>query len=182
MGRFSGPGGALYAVAEPFHFTASPLEDRGDGWSWRLRDRTLRQIVGELEVEIAHLDGWQPVEATVLPPAGVVSLPRCARGRAVRASGIACPLSLLTEAESWELEIEVAFSDPGSMGDQYRIESRYIGAAVRLHGCTAVPAGGYVRVEMPFVSDVFVGFGHLQTVGAIATVNLDERGASYGPV
>lgn len=184
MGRFSGRGGELYAVAEPFAFEGLPLEDCGDGWTWRMSSPPLRCFADSpLTFEVYSSGLWLPLPVDVVHHgAGAVELGRCVRGQAVRGSGIALPQSLLGRAEGWVLEVLVAFVAPAVAGVGAP-PARQTGSGVRLDGIVLdrTPEGP-VRVVLPFGRGAYVGFGpHAVVRPAIAQVTLDERGASYGP-
>jgi hypothetical protein len=185
VGRFSGRGGELYAVAEPFAFEGLPLEDCGDGWTWRMASPALRCFADSpLTFEVYAFPGqWLPLPVDQLHPAvGAVELGRCIRNQPVRASGVALPQSLLGRAEAWVLEVMVMFGAP-ALGGVGAPASRQTGSGVRLDGIELErEPESPVRVVMPFGLGAYVGFGPKVNVKpSIAQVTLDERGANYGP-
>jgi hypothetical protein len=184
VGRFSGRGGELYAVAEPFAFDGLPLEDCGDGWTWRMQSPALRCFADSpLTLEVYTAGLWLPLPIdTVHHGVGAVELGRCIRNQPVRASGVALPQSLLGRAASWVLEVMVVFGAPSQAGVGAP-PSRTTGSGVLLEGIELErePAGP-VRALLPFGRGAYVGFGPKASVRpSIAQVTLDERGASYGP-
>lgn len=184
MGRFSGRGGELYAVAEPFAFQGLPLEDCGDGWTWRMASPSLRCFADSpLTFEVYTSGLWLPLPVDALHCAvGAVELGRCIRNQPVRGSGIALPQSLLGRATAWVLEVMTIFGAPALAGAG-AAPARQTGAGVRLDGIELErEPEGPVRVLLPFGRGAYVGFGPKVNVKpSIAQVTLDERGASYGP-
>lgn len=184
MGRFSGRGGELYAVAEPLAFDGLAFEDCGDGWSWRMASPALRCFADSpLTAEVYASGLWLPLPIdNVHCGSGVIEVGRCAHGQAVRASGIALPLALLGRAASWILEVIVVFGPPALAGVGAP-PSRTTGSGVLLEGIELErEPDGPVRVVLPFGNGAYVGFGPKVSVKpSIAQVTLDERGANYGP-
>jgi hypothetical protein len=185
VGRFSGRGGEIYAVAEPFAFEGLPLEDCGDGWTWRIASPGLRCLAPEsaFTAEVFQDAEWRPLSVgEVHYGVGAVELGRCVRRLPVRASGVALPQALLGRGESWVLEVMVAFGAPHVPGVGAD-PSRQTASGVRIEGIELerLP-DGHVRVVLPFGRGAYVGFGpNVNVSPSIAQVTLDERGASYGP-
>lgn len=184
MGRFSGRGGELYAVAEPFAFEGLPLENCSDGWTWRMASPALRCFADSpLTFEVYTAGLWLPLPVDKLhAQVGAVEFGRCIRDQPVRGTGIALPQSLLGRAEGWVMEVMVAVDSRQMLGGGTPA-SRNLGSGVRLDGIELErEPDGPVRAVMPFGLGAWVGFGPTVNVKpSIAQVTLDERGATYGP-
>ncbi len=183
MRTVSGEGGSLYALGEPFAFTGLPLDDCGDGFTWRAADATLRcWVETHLFEAYEHGNWWRKVPEDVDLSAATVTFGRCLSGLHVRASGMALPTTLIAESARWTLEQPVV-TGSRMLGDG--------GAAVALGSATARltdvegwRAQGYpictVMAVLPSPpAGAYVGFGEPESDGLDVNVRFDERGVTY---
>lgn len=184
MRTFTGRGGAVHAVGEPFAFTRLPLADCGDGFSWRASDDRMRCWVAGAESKFeAYVAGqWEPVEALAVQHAAAsVAFGRCLSGLAVHASGVALPTSLLATGERWTLEQLVLEGETLGSGPMVALGS----ATARLgevqeHAWESLAAFGRVLAVLPSGSaGAFVGMGELAREGAGLRVTFDQTGVTY---
>lgn len=176
MRRFSGLGGYLYAVGQEFAFTDAPMDDCGDGFTWRCADPTMLCWSALHAVEVYEAGVW--TEAPVMDvrlDVAEVQLRRCFSGCHVRAHGFALPTTLVAEGREWSLEQQVA-------------QDRTLdGPAIGLGSATAfVDLDAYdwsVKTVMAVLpsrpSGAFVGFGETEPVARGVKVIFDNRGVTH---
>lgn len=183
MRVFQGYGGAVYAAGDPFAFTASPLLDCGDGFTWRSGDESLRCWVDEgpflFECDVAR--GWEAVEPlAVRHAAATVAFGRCLSGRRLRCSGVALPTSLFATGEEWRLEqaVVVGKSLSGPTVTNGLTTARLTGVREEEWGGLASVAR--VLAVLPSAAvGAFVGLGELVRDTSGLKITFDHRGVTY---
>lgn len=168
----SGRGGTLYLPSAPAAFERMPMEDTGDGFDWRVTDRSRQHWVGDGLV--FHADGEQLPARDVVEVhhrTGRVGFRRCLRGRSVACTGVCLPLARVAVAERWELRLEFRFDREDAMGGD-GASLRRTGASALLHDLVLdsfyLPhlAGQRVELRLPF------GSGCMCAAGAVASESL----------
>lgn len=185
MHRFAGDNAALYDLGEPFRFTALPLEDAGDGFTWRAADPALACWQGDVTFGVFEGGVWQPLVADVVHErSGHVEFTRCLTGKHVRADGFAFPASLLATCASWRLEQGVLVGRP-SLGGSANVTTG--SATVHLDEVSEESWEGLAVVRRVLAvlrsgpAGAFVGLGELVRDAFGVTVMFDNQGVTYAP-
>lgn len=193
MRRVHGLGGRAFVAADKLPFSVEPLEDAGDGFDWRLRDRVRRFWCDDepMFFEACPAGGvWAPVvPLAVHHLTGRVGFPRCLRGQQVRATGICRPIAEVVVAVEWDLRIEVPIADATTLDED---DARYenVGertAVVALEQCSidaffSIDAAALL-VQLPFRKCVLAGVGVRVASPDTSGVNVkfDEGRVCYVP-
>lgn len=174
-----GSGGRLYRLGDPCRF-AAPLVDCGDGFDWRTADPAVSFWTEEPIFETGIGDGWLPLEPLVVyRPSGRAAFGRCLAGSRLRATGVCLPLTLLAEAQGWELRARVGLEVKSDLGSDHAVHATQAEKQfVRLSGTTAA---GRVLARLPFQAGMFVGCGDSTATGPDSVLALDEEGVAYVP-
>lgn len=183
MRTASGEGGSLYALGEPFAFAGLPLDDCGDGFTWRAADATLRCWTSASHFEVYEHGMWRLVTAEDVDlDAATVRFGRCLTGLHVRATGMALPTTLIGTGSRWTLEQSIA-TGPGALGDG-GMTMALGSATARIEDVEEWRAQGYpiknVMAVLPTPpAGAYVGFGAPATDGYAVNVRFDDRGVTY---
>ncbi len=185
MHRFAGDDAALYDIGEPFE-TVVPLEDTGDGFTWRAADAALSCWHDGIVFSVWETARWSPVEPeAVCLVGGVVEFARCLRGQRLAAFGLVYPASLLATSDAWRLEQKVIVGKGALGGAGGTVSSG--GAHARLEQVREQSWEGVAvvrRVLAVLRSDpagAFVGLGELVRDAFGVTVMFDNQGVTYAP-
>lgn len=144
------------------------MSDTGDGFDWRVTDQALRlwSPDGALRFEVRSDDGWQPLEPVeVHERTGRAGFPRCLRGAHVAVSGVCRPVSLIGEASSWRLEVQIVTNDVTGIGYVgSRFQQAQDGAVAWLDGCVVdeILVTDEVAVWLPHGRGAFTGVGSIR--------------------
>lgn len=159
----SGRDASLYLPSAALRFAGEPMQDVGDGFDWRISDRSKQLWLGDELV--FTVDGEPELPLDVELHTGRASFARCLRGRSVSVSGVCLPLARVASAEHWQLRLQFSFADATAMrGDQMTAGKRVGGRAV-LSGWVLdhfyLPALHDERVvlRMPFSTGVICAAG-----------------------
>lgn len=192
MRRIHGLGGRAFVAADKLPFTVEPLEDAGDGFNWRLRDRVKRFWCDDeaMLFEACPAGGvWAPVAPLAVHHlTGRVAFPRCLRGQQVRATGVCRPIAEAVVSVEWDLRVVVPIADATTFDDDARYEEVAGRTAVAaLEQCTvdavfSIDATSLL-VHLPFREYVFAGVG-VRVVSpdtSVVNVKFDEGRVCYVP-
>jgi hypothetical protein len=174
--RFTGKGGFLYATGSELAFRDAPLDDCGDGFTWKAADPTLLCWVALHAVEAYEHGVWAPlVPERVRLDVAEVDLPRCVSGLHVRAHGVALPTTLLAEGKAWTLEQRVILSR------SLNGHAITTGEAVALMDGFALdePLETAMAVLPSEPSGAFVGFGETVPTTHGVKIIFDNRGVTH---
>jgi hypothetical protein len=176
---FSGEGGALYRVGDPYRFSAV-LEDCGDGFDWRPADPALRFWLDE-PLRFAVFRGvWEPLEPlAVYRRSGRVAFGRCLAGSPVRARGVCRPLSVAAACAAWRLEALFEVSARSTLVDESARSAMVpLEQRASLEGVEPLVSGRMLAV-LPFGAGAFVGMGDSTANGPGTVLAFDEKGVKY---
>lgn len=177
MQVWSGQGGTLYRLGEPYRFGAA-MEDCGDGFDWRPADPALRYWLDE--PVCFKLQSGEPLEPlAVCRRSGRVAFGRCLRGLAVRASGICLPLTVVATCASWRLEARFGAQDRPTLGrDPHEAPPLPQTLQAVLTGIEP-PLSGSLLAVLSFGAGAFVGRGDSTGIGPGMVLAFDQEGVEH---
>ena len=177
MQVWSGQGGTLYRLGEPYRFDAA-MEDCGDGFDWRPADPALRYWLDE--PVCFELQSGEPLEPlAVCRRSGRVAFGRCLRGSPVRASGVCLPLTVVATCGSWRLEARFGMDERPSLGGEERQVAPMLQGQQVLLGAVEPPVTGPLVAVLPFGQWAFVGRGDSTRNGAGTVLAFDREGVEH---
>jgi hypothetical protein len=173
MRYFTGKGGKVYAVGEPYQFEDVWLQDCGTGWDWRAPEGLQCWLPETLSFDVED-----PVRAVEIHRSGRVGFNRCLTS--VRASGTCYPVSLIGEG-GWRLDIDAVTQDRPTLGggEATQTATKIIGMSAVVD--VTVEPTEQVLAWLEFGPGVFVGVGDARCGSAQIQVNFNDEGVSYEP-
>lgn len=181
MRSFSGSGGELYAIGEASAFVNVPMDDCGDGFTWRSADGSARTwLEGNPLTFRVYEDGlWSAVDAEeVCYVAAQVRFGRCLSGLHVLANCAAMPTSLIGEGERWSLNQVIVEGEAmgGYVAGKGSATARIFGLGDALGSSSPIRR---VLAVLPSAAGAFFGLGEIESGAPDVSVTFDQRGVIY---
>lgn len=182
MQTFSGRGGIVYALGEPYEFKDLPLRDCGTGWDWETPEELGCWLMEGLSFEVCRQGKWDGIGAVEMYHcSGRVGFGRCLSGLDVRATGTCLPASLVCSGETWQIDVEAIVRNSTVLGaDAVQTTGRPVGATATVRGETTDHVV-HALTRLPMAYGAFVGTGIASCWPGQVQVKFDTEGVQYVP-